>query len=504
MKNKKKKEKQNEILSMLRYIVPTVILFIYIIVVIITASSKLKDEGRAYAEDKLQAYDKSVAEMVTSELDAIKTAVEADASRIGQSEDDGKAMPLISRLIDEGRVTEGCVIDGNGKATDISGSETDVSAEEWYKKAKEGTSEGRSTVTEALPEGEDYIITIAAPSPDGAGLAAVRLSTDFFRNIPSIAEFDGKTQFLFLQPDGTVLSAVGGRGLFKGGNIFDGTVLFTDTDSLADIKKGISGDHNGIEYCTVSGEDRALIYRYLKYNGWKVCELATESFIDTEIFKYFGPTRSVYIRIIVALIIFLAFIIVMNIVIRMLYKRDEKKLKSKAETDLLTGVLNKISTEQTIQDYLDMVGEEEPGMFMLFDIDNFKNINDTRGHAFGDEVLKAIGTELPTIYRTTDIVGRLGGDEFCVFLKDIPNENARIHMGEVTYNFFRDFKVGEYSKYDVTASIGAAMFPKDGKDFEELYKSADKAVYAAKEHGRNRLVFFGEEVKDGDNEGSGT
>lgn len=479
---------------MLRYIVPTVILFIYILVIIINASSTAKGDGRSYAEDKLQAYDKSVAEMLTFDLSAIQNAVEADASMIGNSDDDGKAMPLINRLIEENKVTEGYVIDGDGKATDVSGKETDVSGKEWYALAKEGTSDGRSTVTDALLEGEDYMITIAAPSPDGKGLAAVRLSSDFFRNIPSIAEFDGKTQFLFLQSDGTVLSAVGGRGLFKGGNIFDGTLLFTEIDSLESLKKSISGDHNGTVYCTALGEEKAFIYRYVKYNGWKVCELATESYIDSVIAGYFAPTKGVFIKITIALIIFLAFIVVMNIIIRMLYKKDQKKLKSKAETDLLTGVLNKISTEQTIQDYLDMVGEEEPGMFMLFDIDNFKNINDTRGHAFGDEVLAAIGKELPTIYRTTDIVGRLGGDEFCVFLKDIPNENARIHMGEVTYNFFRDFKVGEYSKYDVTASIGAAMFPKDGKDFEELYKSADKAVYAAKEHGRNRLVFFGEEV----------
>lgn len=137
-------------------------------------------------------------------------------------------------------------------------------------------------------------------------------------------------------------------------------------------------------------------------------------------------------------------------------------------------------------------------MFLLFDIDNFKKINDTKGHAFGDEVLQAIGRELPTIYRTTDIVGRLGGDEFAVFLKDIPNDNVRKHMGEVTYKFFSNFSVGEYTRYVVTASIGASMYPKDGKNFEELYKSADQAVYAAKKHGRNRLVFYGEEPVDGE------
>ncbi|MBO4337187.1 MAG: GGDEF domain-containing protein [Lachnospiraceae bacterium] len=492
---KKKNETRNEILSLIRYIVPTVVLLVYIIVMVVAASSREKESGRVYAEEKLLEYDRAIVEKLNYELSGIKVDAEAVASTVNGAEGDTPAMSLILDLIEEGKAIEGYIIDDKGMAKDTKGENLDVSGEDWFRQVTEGTSGGRSTITEARLEGEDYIISIAAPSQDGKHLVVIRVSADIFRSIPSVSEFDGKTQYLFIRSDGNVMSTVGGRGLFKGGNIFDGSLMYSGI-SLADLKKTIAEDHIGIAPCTSAGEERVLVYRPMKLNGWKVCELATESYIDSEIAKYFAPSKGAYIRIIVALIIFLAFIVAMNIIIRMFYKQDQKKLKSKAETDLLTGVLNKISTEQTIQDYLEMVGEEEPGMFLLFDIDNFKKINDTRGHAFGDEVLAAIGKELPTIYRTTDIVGRLGGDEFCVFLKDIPNENARIHMGEVTYNFFRDFKVGEYTKYDVTASIGAAMFPKDGRDFEELYRSADKAVYAAKEHGRNRLVFYGEEPED--------
>ena len=215
--------------------------------------------------------------------------------------------------------------------------------------------------------------------------------------------------------------------------------------------------------------------------------------MDNEVAKYFAPFKSVFTKIIVALSIFLVLIVVLNLLMGMVYKQNQKKLKSKAETDLLTGLLNKVSTEQAIQDYIDTVGEEETGMFILFDIDNFKHINDSMGHAFGDEVLSTVGKELPTIYRTTDIVGRLGGDEFAVFLKDIPNENVMHHMADTTVNFFRNFKAGEYTKYSATASIGASMFPKDGRSFEELYKAADQAVYKAKKNGRNRFEFYGAE-----------
>ena len=495
---KKKNEKRKEILGVARWIVPTIILFIYILVVLLTASSKAKKDGRVYAEEKLLDYDKVVADNIMYELSEIRTVADSAAYGMSTTQDYGQAASYLARVTDDGNVTEAFIIDDKGTAVDPDGSEKDVSNEDWYKEAVKETSGSKDTITDALPEDENYILSVAAPAVDNKGLSVIRMSSDFFKNIPDVSKFDGKTQFLFVKADGTIMCTVGGRGLMKGDNLFDGSMLFNCDVPMESVKKVISEGRIGIAYCTVNGEKRALIYRPLKINGWRVCELATESFIESEIARYFAPSRSVYIKIVIALIIFLALIVIMNVIMRAIYKDDQKKLKNKAETDLLTGVLNKISTEQTIQEYLDMVDGEEPGMFLLFDIDNFKKINDTKGHAFGDEVLQAIGRELPTIYRTTDIVGRLGGDEFAVFLKDIPNDNVRKHMGEVTYKFFSNFSVGEYTRYVVTASIGASMYPKDGKNFEELYKSADQAVYAAKKHGRNRLVFYGEEPVDGE------
>ncbi len=493
MKKKRQNEKRAELFNLLRWIVPMAVLFIYILALLANASSEAKKDGRKYAENKLSDYDRNIAEKLRYDLGELKTAAEAAAYSAEVSGSSDQAVLTLQRVIDNGDASEGYVIDAGGKATDVSGAAADVSGAAWYADAAEGTADGKPTVTGAVTEGEDYIITVAVPIGYEKGITALRVSSDFFRMIPSLSEFDGKTQYLFIESDGTVMSAVGGKGLKKGENLFDGTIMYDRGIAMPELKSSIAGEHGGVAYCTLGGEERVLVYRPLKMNGWQVCELATGSYVDTEIEKYFAPSKKVYIRIIISLIIFLVLILVMNLIITALYRSNQKSLKSKAETDLLTGVLNKISTEQTIQDYLESVGEEEPGMFLLLDIDNFKKINDTRGHAFGDEVLAAIGKELPTLYRTTDIVGRLGGDEFAVFLKDIPNENARLHMGDVTYGFFRNFSVGEYTKYAVTASIGAAMFPKDGKNFEELYKSADKAVYTAKEHGRNKFVFFGED-----------
>ncbi|MEG1847550.1 MAG: GGDEF domain-containing protein, partial [Lachnospiraceae bacterium] len=128
-------------------------------------------------------------------------------------------------------------------------------------------------------------------------------------------------------------------------------------------------------------------------------------------------------------------------------------------------------------------------LLFLIDIDNFKKINDTMGHAFGDEVLKTIGAKLKMEFRKSDICGRVGGDEMLIFLKDI--EDGRLQCeAERVIAIYKNFGVGEYVKYTVTASIGAAVYSRDGKTFEELYKAADQALYRAKRNGKNQLMFY--------------
>ena len=117
------------------------------------------------------------------------------------------------------------------------------------------------------------------------------------------------------------------------------------------------------------------------------------------------------------------------------------------------------------------------------------------GHAFGDEVLKELGHQLRGMFRALDVVGRFGGDEFMVFMSDIKDPAAIKRNADRLRDFFRNFKAGEYVKYSVTASIGAAVFSEDGKDFESLFKTADKAVYVVKKKGKNDLAFYSD-VKD--------
>ena len=104
--------------------------------------------------------------------------------------------------------------------------------------------------------------------------------------------------------------------------------------------------------------------------------------------------------------------------------------------------------------------------------------------------MRNLGFRLASLFRTTDILGRLGGDEFVLLLKDIQREEDIQKEARKLEDFFHQFEVGEHVKYSVTASLGAAVFPRDADTFEGMYKAADAALYTAKRRGKNQLAFY--------------
>lgn len=178
-------------------------------------------------------------------------------------------------------------------------------------------------------------------------------------------------------------------------------------------------------------------------------------------------------------------------------KKNKKELENKADTDLLTGISNKIAAERQIREYI-AENPDSQAVMIIMDIDNFKKINDTRGHAFGDEVIRQVGHQLRAMFRISDVVGRMGGDEFVVLLKNIKDKGAIERECKALEDCFHHFEVGEYVKYSVTASLGAAVFPKDAQSYEKLYKAADSALYTAKRRGKNQLAFYENENAGGE------
>lgn len=170
-------------------------------------------------------------------------------------------------------------------------------------------------------------------------------------------------------------------------------------------------------------------------------------------------------------------------------KRAEISLREKAEQDSLTKLLNKASSQQQIIDYLNQT-EKEPSALLLLDLDNFKTVNDTYGHLYGDELLLHISNTLKQLFRSNDIIGRIGGDEFLVFMRNIPSEEL-IHSrcNQLLKSFNRLF-MQLTPDLNVSCSIGVAMSPIHGSTYADLFRHADHALYLCKSSGKNAYHVY--------------
>lgn len=173
-------------------------------------------------------------------------------------------------------------------------------------------------------------------------------------------------------------------------------------------------------------------------------------------------------------------------------KRQQLELQYKAERDLLTGLYNKTTTELLISKQLTPdKGTAVAGALFIIDIDNFKTINDRLGHLYGDAVLSELSENLQKLFRDSDIVGRIGGDEFLVFSKGLQSKSAVTKKAESICAAFLQTYANEKSEgYTVSSSVGIALLPDDGDSFDALFKCADIALYTAKAQGKNRYSFF--------------
>ncbi len=182
---------------------------------------------------------------------------------------------------------------------------------------------------------------------------------------------------------------------------------------------------------------------------------------------------------------------------------EQRAIEERSQKDLLTDCYNKISGENIISEKLVASGEATHTLFII-DIDNFKAINDNLGHFFGDEVLRDISTGLKDAFRRIDIIARIGGDEFIVFVENLSDERLIAEKAEKILEVYRKTYSGEYKDYSVSGSVGIAVFPRDGTNYEELYQNADKALSQAKIQGKNRYMLYSDDLNIGTSERSTT
>lgn len=174
-------------------------------------------------------------------------------------------------------------------------------------------------------------------------------------------------------------------------------------------------------------------------------------------------------------------------------KKDTLRLRDRAEKDALTGLYNKMTAQHMADRYLQDRPEERMDALLVLDIDNFKHVNDTYGHLFGDTMLADISGRIRRIFRSSDIVGRIGGDEFMILLKEIPSAMFAAQKGQQVLDLFSAFMKEKEVEEKLSCSIGIALAPNHGRGYDALFRAADTALYRAKEAGKNQIALYSEE-----------
>jgi diguanylate cyclase (GGDEF)-like protein len=164
---------------------------------------------------------------------------------------------------------------------------------------------------------------------------------------------------------------------------------------------------------------------------------------------------------------------------------EKKALIRKAQIDGMTGLYNPISTREKI---INMLADRQAGTidaFILLDVDFFKDINDNYGHFTGDLVLQNLSKTIQKTFRKTDVAGRFGGDEFCIYMQNIPSEK----FVKARCRKLNEEISSSVDGMNITLSMGISVVDKK-KTFEDVYKEADHALYEAKRNGKKQYAFY--------------
>lgn len=180
------------------------------------------------------------------------------------------------------------------------------------------------------------------------------------------------------------------------------------------------------------------------------------------------------------------------------WKNEVDRWKEKANRDALTGLFNREYFEHFASTQMER--ENLPSAAIVFiDIDDFKHVNDTLGHMFGDDVLCCVAKRILGVFRHTDVAARYGGDEFVVFVGSISREVLEERLQQLCEVFRYPYR-NDTTEYKISGSIGGAMYPEDGTDYETLLDHADCALYEAKKRGKDQYVIY-EPHMQGDSSG---
>lgn len=400
-----------------------------------------------------------------------------------------KNLQLLESLADKSGLQLLAIISPDGTSTYSSGEQRSVAGRKYFQKAMAGERALSDPVISKI-DGTSRII-LAVPVFRGNEVVGVlggscdvsSLSYLLFSDI-----YDGSGYISIVSADGTLISCDTSKNyssITTDDNFFEfyNNMKFIGKASSSQFRTDFSEHRKGLMKLSIENELCYMAYQPLSLNDWFLCYVVPVSAAQ-ESYRFISDYE---------FILFGVLLTAMLVLLLKIFRSNTKKqqeLLVLGQTDALTGILNKQSTEDEINNWL--ADEQCTGIqaFIMLDIDGFKEINDIHGHMSGDTILSDLGRLLRSEFRETDIIGRIGGDEFCILVKNSTSECIAANRAEKLCQHIRQHKFDGVPCCDITISVGVALSPHHGQSYNELYIAADKALYQTKREGKNGYTIF--------------
>lgn len=400
------------------------------------------------------------------------------AQELSKSEDlfSENNISLIKAFMENTDLNRTTIIDSDGNALYDNNVVKNVAHRRYFKESMQGKQSLSDPLESSVDQQTRVILSVPIYKNNqvigvvGGSYNVTKLGNMLFDDL-----FDGQGKSFIVDQDGNLITR--DKKYEKKHNI-------KTIDNLFDIcdEKEVKTDFNQqesdlIQIQTKKNKSLYLAYSPLKINDWMICyivpvHVAQESYT---FIKHYETLLATFLGLIVlSLMIYLAHS----------NSRENKYLIHLSEIDPLTSVFNKETTQKLIDQKLK---NHEHFCFLILDVDDFKSVNDNYGHAVGDKVLKNLSDLFKNHFRQTDIVGRIGGDEFIILIEDEHIAESRIQSLLKKVN---ELKIEELQDFKLSISVGMAFAPSNGTTFMELYRHADHALYQTKRTGKNNYKIY--------------
>ncbi len=406
----------------------------------------------------------------------------------GSGKDNG--VQYLKAICETAGVSTAIYFEEGTASVDQDGKQRDLSGKPYFALVTQELEDPRIDCVEDEELAQEKLLLIQIPVQGDEGRILIYYPAGEWSEMIDTSSGAGRFgQFALMDEEGMIIACTDSQSPFFMGGRFWENIAEKSSAEVSKIQKKMKVLDSGRAELSAGGLDGVMFYMPLGIETWYFIANFDQGYLERQEKLMWDDANKMIYQVTGIMALFIVLFMVVNLIGKIRNEGNSRALEEKADTDQLTGLCNKIATERRIREYM-LENPDSLAMMFLLDIDNFKKINDTMGHAFGDEVLRTLGKHIGANFRVTDIIGRTGGDEFTIFLKSLKDDSNTLSEAQKLIEFFKDFEAGEYVKYSATASIGAAIFPADGKDFETLYKAADQALYKAKERGKNQLAFY--------------